>query len=92
MSQIYTKKGKDINIEIRLKYVWNTFLKIWGLIFELIHTAVQCSKNYFEICLKQAGAFGNNIGKEPRKPRSNWKTSIIYLLRIFVLPAIQYKW
>ena len=41
---------------------------------------------------KEAGAFGNNIGKEPQKPRPNLKIMyIIYLLRIFTLLAIQYK-
>ena len=39
-----------------------------------------------------AGAFGNNIGNEPQKPRPNFTNMyIIYLLRIFVLPAIQCK-
>ena len=39
---------------------------------------------------KEAGAFGNNIGKEPQKPRSQLKNMhIIYLLRIFALLAIQ---
>ena len=38
---------------------------------------------------QQAGAFGNNIGKEPQKPRLKFKNiSIICLLRIFALPAI----
>ena len=42
---------------------------------------------------KEAGAFGNNIGKEPQKPRSQLKNMyIIYLLRIFALLAIQCKW
>ena len=42
---------------------------------------------------QEAGAFGNNIGKEPQKPRPKLKNMyIIYLLRIFALPAIQCKW
>ena len=42
---------------------------------------------------QEAGAFGNSIGKEPQKPRSKLKNMyIIYLLRIFTLPAIQCKW
>ena len=41
---------------------------------------------------QQAAAFGNNIGKEPQKPRPKLKNMyIIYLLRIFALPAIQSK-
>ena len=42
---------------------------------------------------QEAGAFGNNMGKEPQKPRPKMKNMyIIYLLRIFALPAIQRKW
>ena len=42
---------------------------------------------------KEAGAFGNNIGKEPQKPRPKLKKIfILYLLRILALPAIQCKW
>ena len=44
---------------------------------------------------QEAGAFGNNIGKEPRKPRLKLKKYvqyIIYLQRIFAPPAIQCKW
>ena len=40
-----------------------------------------------------AGAFGNNTGKEPQKPCPKLKNVyIIYLLRIFALPAIPCKW
>ena len=42
---------------------------------------------------QEARAFGNNIGKEPQKPRPKLKNMyIIYLLRIFALSAIQCKW
>ena len=35
---------------------------------------VQCSKNYFKIFLPQeAGAFENNIEREPQKPRPKLK-------------------
>ena len=41
---------------------------------------------------KETRAFGNNIGKEPQKHRPKLKNIyIIYLLRIFALPAIQCK-
>ena len=54
---------------------------------------VKCSKNYFKVFLQlEAGAFGNNIGKEPQKPHSKWENMyIIYFLRIFALPEIQCK-
>ena len=43
--------------------------------------------------LQEATAFGNNIGKEPQKLHPKLKIMyIIYLLRIFALPAIQCKW
>ena len=43
--------------------------------------------------LQQIGTFGNNIGKEPQKPRPKLKNMyVIYLLRRFALHAIQYKW
>ena len=42
---------------------------------------------------QEARAFGNNIGKEPQKPHPKLEIMyIIYLLRIFALPAIQCKW
>ena len=68
-------------------------LKIWDTLFELIQIEVQCSKNYFKIFLQQeAGAFGNNVGKEPQKLRPKVKNVYtICLLRIFALPAIQCK-
>ena len=41
---------------------------------------------------QEAGAFENNIGKEPQEPHPKLKTMYtIYLLRIFALPAIQHK-
>ena len=51
---------------------------------------VLCTKSYFIFFLPQeAGAFGNNIEKEPQKPHPNWKNMcIIYLQRIFALPAV----
>ena len=42
---------------------------------------------------QEAGSFGNSIGKEPQNSRPKLKNMyIIYLLRIFALPAIQCKW
>ena len=42
---------------------------------------------------QEAGAFGNNIEKEPQKPRLKLKNMyVIYLQRIFALPSIQCKW
>ena len=42
---------------------------------------------------QEAEAFGNNIGEESQKPLSKLKNmDIMYLLRIFALPAIQCKW
>ena len=42
--------------------------------FEGIQTEVQYSKNYFKNILSQeAGAFGNNLYKEPQKPRPESK-------------------
>ena len=39
---------------------------------------------------QESGTFENNKGKEPRPKLKNMY--IIYLLRIFALPAIQCKW
>ena len=51
-------------------------------------------QNMFKFVLQhEAGALGNNIGKEPQKPHPKLKNMYItYLLRIFALPAIQCKW
>ena len=55
-----------------MRQVQDKILKIWDTFFELIQTEVEFSKNYFKIFLPQeAGAFGNNIEKQPqmRGPR-----------------------
>ena len=58
--------------------------------FKLIYIVVQSNKNQFKTFLQEgAGAFGSGTGKEPQKLRSKGKTMyIVYLMRIFVLPAI----
>ena len=51
------------------------------MLFELIQIEVQCSKNYFKFFLpKEAGAFGNNIEKEPQKPRQKLKKYVYCIL------------
>ena len=43
--------------------------------------------------LQEAGDFGTDIGRKSQKPRQKLKNMyIIYLIRIFALPAIQSKW
>ena len=61
--------------------------------FELIQIEVQCSKNYFKIfLLQETEAFGSNIEKEPQKSHPKLKDlCVIYLQRMFALPAIQCK-
>ena len=42
---------------------------------------------------QEAGAFGNNIENEPQKPRPRWKNMYVtYLMKIFALPLIRWKW
>ena len=55
-----------------------------------MQTEVQCSKNYFIFFLPQeAEALENNTEKEPQKLCSKLKNMhIIYLQRIFTLPAV----
>ena len=87
---------KDEGQKILKSPVLNKILKVWGTLFELINKEVKCSKNYFITFLQKeagTGAFRNNTGKEPQKPRQKLKNIyIIYLLRIFALPATQWKW
>ena len=41
---------------------------------------VQCSKNYFKIFLPpEAGAFGNDVVKEPQKPHQQLKKYVIHI-------------
>ena len=73
-SKIYklkdTTKDKNINISNLKKDFKNLRHTFWAL----IQTEVQCSKYYFNIFLPQeAGAFGNNIQKEPQKPQPKLK-------------------
>ena len=43
---------------------------------------VQCCKYYFKFFLSQkAGALGNNIEKEPQKPRQKLKKYVYYILK-----------
>ena len=45
-----------------------------------MQTEVQCSKNYFKKFLPQeAGAFGNNVEKEPQKPCPKLKRHVYYI-------------
>ena len=44
----------------------------------------------FFVLPQEAGAFGINIEKEPQKPRTKLENMyVIYLQRIFALPAVQ---
>ena len=52
-----------------------------------MYNAAKISSNFFT----EAGAFGNNLGKEPPKSRPKLKNMYIlylYLLRILTMPAI----
>ena len=64
------------------------------MVFEPIEIEEQCSIIYFKISLSQeAGASGNNIEKEPQKPRTKLKNIYSkYLQGVSALPAIQGKW
>ena len=76
---ISTKKDTP-NDKTVISPVWEKILKIWGSIFEPIQIEVQCRENYFKIFLPQeAGAFGNNIEKEPQKPCSKLKKYVYYI-------------
>ena len=88
-SWTYLLKKTPRRRKILISLDWNKILKI----FQLIQIEVQCSKNYFKIFLSQeAGAFGNDIEKEPQKSHPKLENMyIIYLQRIFALPAIQSK-
>ena len=47
---------------------------------ELIQKEVQCRENHFKKFLPQeAGAFGNNIEKEPQKPHPKLKKYVYYV-------------
>ena len=79
-SWTYLLKKAKRRRKIIISPVWNKILKIWDIIFELIQIEVQCSKNYFNFFLPQeAWAFGNNIEKNPQKPRPKVKTIIYHI-------------
>ena len=63
--------------KILISSVWNKILKIWETFFELIQIEVQCSKNYFKFFFPhKARASGNDIEKEPQKPRRQLKEHV----------------
>ena len=67
-------------IKILVSPVWNKILKIWDTLSELIQKEVQCRENHFKKFLPQeAGAFGNNVEKEPQKPHPKSKKSVYYI-------------
>ena len=93
-SWTYLRKKTPRRTKILISLVWNKILKIWDILFELINIEVKFRKNLFKIFLQQeGGAFENNIGREPQKPRPKLQNIYIkYLLRILALPIIQCKW
>ena len=63
-------------------------LKIWDTLFELINIEFNAGKLVRNFLQQEAGAFGNNIGNKPQKPRQKLKNIyIMYLLRIFALQS-----
>ena len=70
----------------------NIILKIWGTLFELIQTELQCSKNYFNFFFffflrQEAGAFGNNIKKELQKPHPKLRKYVYYIFTMNICSA-----
>ena len=66
-SWAYLLKKTPQRTKILIYPVWNKILEIWDTLLKLINVEGQCSKNCFKIFLQQdAGAFGNDIGKEPQ--------------------------
>ena len=86
-SWTYLLKKTPWRTKILISPVWNKILKVWDTHFALIQIEVQCCKNYFKIFLPQeAGAFGNNIEKEPQKPpRKLKKICILHIYREYLL-------
>ena len=79
-SWTYLLKKTPRRTKILIFPVWNKILKIWDTHFEHIRIKVQCSKNYFKIFLAQeAGAFRNNIAKEPQISRPKLKKYVYYI-------------
>ena len=69
--------------------VWNKILKVWDSFFELLKTEVvllqqKSFQNFFTI---RAGASGNNIEKEPLKPRPKLKKYVCYLFKEDIFSA-----
>ena len=83
-SWIYSLKKTPRRTKVLIVPVWNN---IWDTLFELIQTDVQCSKSYFNFFLPQeAGAFGNNMEKEPQKlPPKLKKAFILFINREYLL-------
>ena len=68
--------------------VLNKILKVWDTLFVLIQVEVQCSQSYFKTFLPQvAGAFGNNIEKEPQKLCLKLKKYVYYIFTVNICSA-----
>ena len=86
LSWTYLLKGAPRTTKILILSVSNKILKIWDTLFEILQIEVQCIKNYFNIFLSQeVGASGNNIEKEPQKPRPRLKKYILSIYREYLL-------
>ena len=79
-SWIYLLKKTPRKTKILIYPVWKSVWKIWDRIFELIQIEVQCSRTYFKVFFPQeAGAFQNNIEKEPQKPHPKFKKYVHHI-------------
>ena len=77
----YLLKKTPRRTKVLISPVWNKIFKIWDILFQLIQTEVQCSKYYFKIfLLQEARGFGNDIEKEPQKPRPKLKKILYYII------------
>ena len=78
-SWIYLLKKTPRKTKILIYPVWKSVWKIWDRIFELIQIEVQC-RTYFKVFFPQeAGAFQNDIEKEPQKPHLKFKKYVHYI-------------
>ena len=77
----YLLKKTPRRTKVLISPVWNKIFKIWDILFQLIQTEVQYSKNYLKFfLLQEARGFGNDIEKEPQKPRPKLKKIIYYII------------
>ena len=86
-SWTYLLKKTPQSTNVLISPLWNKILKIWHTFWVYTNRSTMQQKLFqFFVLPQEARAFGNNIEKEPQKPRTKLENMyVIYLHREYLL-------